>query len=375
VTPGHELELLRELSDAVAPPTPQQRGRARARLLAAVAADPREGSVVHLDAPATAVVPRRPSRRSPPTAVPGRRWGRLAGSLAATLVLGAVFGTVWSTRPPAPPTPVIGRVGTSAAPDGPLPIETHPAVDYRDVPPLAADGVTATVTAPTTPGPWPVVVLTSGHPGEAFEPMARSLAEHGAVVYLARTHVIAHSITRPGIEEGEAATACLLRYVTETASRYGGSADRLVAVGYGVDAWTGLLAALRGDVDAAPCAVSGSSPPPIAFVALDGGLPCAGLGCPFLPITGTELDPFEHVGERPEVAVHVILPSHGPSFGGEDAYGPLVASLRAAGHEATATTLTGASPGDLYLPEREASREVVARVAALAHGGGVGSPP
>jgi hypothetical protein len=374
VTPSHELELLRELSDAVAPPTPQQRSRARAQLLAAVAADPREGSFVDLDAPASAAVPRPPSRRPPPTAVAGPRWGRLAGALAAMLVLGAVLGTTWWTRPTAPPTPVIGRVGTFAAPDGPLPVETHPAVDYRDAPALAADGVTATVVAPTTPGPWPVVVLTSGHPGEAFEPMARSLAERGAVVYLARTHVIAHMISRPGIEDGEAATACLLRYVTETASRYGGSADRLVAVGYGVDAWTGLLAALRGEVDAAPCAVSGPSPSPIAFVALDGGSPCAGLGCPFLPIPGTELDPFEHVGERPEVAVHVILPSHGPSFGDEDAYRPLVAALRAAGHEATATTLAGASPGDLYLPGREASREVVARIVALAHGAGEGSP-
>jgi hypothetical protein len=114
--------------------------------------------------------------------------------------------------------------------------------------------------------------------------------------------------------------------------------------------------------------VTGSSLPPTAFVALDGGLPCAGRGCTFLPIVGTELDPLEHAGERPEVAVHVMLPSHGPSFGGEDDYRPLVASLRAAGHEATVSTLAGASPGDLYLPEREASQEIVARVLELAHG-------
>jgi hypothetical protein len=370
VSPGHELELLRERSGAVPPPTPQQRARARARLLAAVAADPRLGSVVHLDAPATRSVPGRSARSASPAGAPGPRWGRLAGAFAVVVVvLGVALGTAWSTRQTAPPTPVIGRVGTVDAPDGPLPVEAHPAVDYRDAPPLAANGVTAAVVAPTTPGPWPVVVLTSGHPGEALGPLARSLAEQGAVVYLARTHVIEHAITRPGIEEGEAATACLLRYATETASRFGGDADRLVAVGYGVDAWTGLLAALRGDVDAAPCAVTGSAPPLTAFVALDGGLPCGGLGCPFLPIIGSELDPFEHAGERPEVAVHVVLPSHGPSFGGEDDYQPLVASLRAAGHEATVSTLTAASPGDLYLPEREASQEIVARVVELARGG------
>jgi hypothetical protein len=362
-----ELGLLRERYAQVPAATTGQRRRARARLLAAAEADRQAGRVIDLDRGTVTVLP--PSRGA---ARDRDDVGRplLAAAAAATLVVLLALGVAWwSMRNEPPALPVIGRVGDRAPAPTPLPLATSADLDYRGDPELFGAGVGVTVVAPTTPGPWPIVVLTAGERRDALEPMARELASQGAVIYLAKTRIDETQVSEPRAVEGMASTTCLLGFVDETAERYGGRGDQVVVVGVGYDAWTSLVAVLRGDdVEPTPCVAAAPVATPTAFVGLGGGLPCDDIGCPFQPVPGHELDPFSLLDRRREVAVHLYLPSHGLMWNTPETYERLNQELRAAGHDAELRTMERSSTGDLYLPGRDANRPIVAHILELARG-------
>jgi hypothetical protein len=368
-----ELDLLRERYAQVPAATEAQRHRARARLLAAAQESRRAGRVIDLDrGTVTVLPPPRGTARDRDDA--GRRRvarPRLAAALAVSLVVLLALGAAWwSMRNEPPALPVTGRVGDQAPAPSRLPVATSADLDYRGDPELFGAGVGVTVVAPTTPGPWPIVVLTADERRDALEPMARELASQGVVVYLAKTRVDEPMVSEPRAVEGMASTTCLLGFADETAERYGGRGDQVVVVGVGYDAWTSLVAVLRGDdVEPTPCvAAAAPAATPTAFVGLGGGLPCDDIGCPFQPVPGHELDPFSFLDRRREVAVRLYLPSHGLMWNTPEAYERLAEELRAAGHDAVLRTMERSSTGDLYLPGRDANRQVVAHILELARG-------
>lgn len=150
------------------------------------------------------------------------------------------------------------------------------AVGVRFIRNLDVDGVTTLDVVTGDREDAPVVVLLHGTRGERsnMEPLARRLAQGGALVYVASWPVI-EDVPRPSVA-GELyrlqvdAVACAVDHARRTASSYGGDPGRLTIVGYSGGGMVGAAAAL---VDPAPwdltCA-GGSAPDPDLFIGLAG---------------------------------------------------------------------------------------------------------
>jgi hypothetical protein len=214
----------------------------------------------------------------------------------------------------------------------------------------------------------------------SLEGIARSIAEGGAVVYLAQPTAGDLTLAPEMARAKLAAIGCALRFAAVTAQEHGGSVEHLVLVGYGHDTWAGALTVLRGaDVDPQPCVVAGGHVAPAAFVGAGGALGCLSQLCPAgrspsEAASSREFDPRVHADGQPEVDIHLFLPSHGtidpqhrrPEEALED-YRGFERALRHAGHEAELTVLPGTSPGDLEIPG-PTSRQLVERILTIARG-------
>ena len=103
------------------------------------------------------------------------------------------------------------------------------------------------VRAPTSGGPWPLVVLLPGGPDRpgkfrSPEPLARLLAGQGAVVM--------NTAWRQGAGDGGgyptsfADIACAIGVARKTGPAYGAAPDRVILVGHSLGGWAGAVVAL-----------------------------------------------------------------------------------------------------------------------------------
>jgi hypothetical protein len=376
VTHVDELDLLRQLRDRQAAPTPEQRTRARDRLLVQVrtTAPARPDGTERVTPRIVVSTPAPAVSWSPP------RWRRRFAPVLSALVVVVVLASVvvWvGSSVVGPPLPLIDRGLPGAdidVPEEPLSLEVHRGIDLTGDPQLLADGVYVDVVAPTVPGRWPaVLLLTNAEPHAEYESFARGIAEHGVVVHVLRTSSGTRTVTTRMVADTLATIACGLRHTRATTTNHGGVPETTTVVAFGADAPIAILTALRSEeVQASPCTVRAGTVRPAAVVAMSSGL----TGCLALVCEGTDqggdpaaLDPLAHVDRSPDVRFHFLLPGHG-DIGHDGLHGAerLAEAMREAGREVEWTVLSGASPGDLYLEGRSARDEVVARVVEIARG-------
>jgi hypothetical protein len=241
---------------------------------------------------------------------------------------------------------------------------------HRD---LDVSGVTVTdVFAPPDGEDLPVVVILHGTGGdrEVMEPLARAVAEEGAVVYVPSWPVIDPSAEIPA--DGEPfrlqaeAVVCALRFARRTAAEFGGDPDELTLLGHSGGATAGARVAL---VDEPPWPSIECDPDishvPERFVATGGdflgeyqdAFECPELFAPYDPfsigVTDSDLEVRLIHGVVDQAVcsrVSVLFDDH----------------LRELGVD-TALVATDTGHADLRDPETPAGRFVVDQVTALIH--------
>ena len=240
---------------------------------------------------------------------------------------------------------------------------------------LDVSGVTVTdVIAPADGEDLPVVVILHGTGGDrgVMEPLARAVAEEGAVVYVPTWPVIDQVREfRPDDDESfrlqAEAVVCALRFARRTASDFGGDPDELTLLGHSGGAMAGARVALVDEppwpgIDCDP----GVAHAPERFIGTGGDY----LGeyqyareCPEL---FEAYDPFSIEVTNPDMEVRLI---HGLADGAVRAR----VSVRFDDHlrdlgidTALVTTDTGHS--DLRDPATPGGRFVTDQVGALIHG-------
>lgn len=234
-------------------------------------------------------------------------------------------------------------------------------------------GVTVTdVFAPRGGEDLPVVVVLHGTGGErhVMEPLARAIAEEGAVVYLPSWPVIDPAAETPADAEPfrlqAEAVVCALRFARRTAVEFGGDPDELTLLGHSGGATAGARVAL---VDEPPWpgidCDAGLSHVPQRFIGTGGdflgeyqyAFECPDVFGPYDPstieVTDSELEVrlIHGVVDRAVCSrVSVLFDDH----------------LRDLGLD-TALVATDTGHTDLRDPETRAGRFVVEQVSALIH--------
>jgi acetyl esterase/lipase len=133
------------------------------------------------------------------------------------------------------------------------------------------------VVAPTSGGPWPVVVAFHGG-GVSKEwsmPMSTAIAEQGRVVFVpnhAHTSVEWRSdaTLRQERELVVAEVRCAVAFAKATAADYGGDPDHVTVMGYSFGGNSALMAAMSDADPLEACVVSGPGVEPQAVVNIDG---------------------------------------------------------------------------------------------------------
>lgn len=134
------------------------------------------------------------------------------------------------------------------------------------------------VAAPTTEGPWPVVVAFHGDPRYVSKEMVRQIgtkvAEHGRVVFMPAWGHTDGSWSRdvPLRTEWEALTdeiACAVAYANVHAADHGGDPDHITVYGFSAGGNAALMAGLGDSQPLDACAVDASRVTPNAVVSAD----------------------------------------------------------------------------------------------------------
>jgi predicted esterase len=155
------------------------------------------------------------------------------------------------------------------------------------------------VFAPADGTDLPVVVMLHGTEGDRskMEPLARAVAERGAVVYLPSWPVLGTSVddatAAEGFRAGAEAVVCSLRHARTTAAGYGGDPTELFLFGHSGGALVGAAPALVADppwegIDCEP----GVDHRPAVFIATGGGFPGDAQGAARHPEEHAPYDPY-----------------------------------------------------------------------------------
>jgi len=133
------------------------------------------------------------------------------------------------------------------------------------------------IDAPTSGGPWPLVVILPGGPGSPDEeidyisPLAVSLAGQGAVVIVSEWRQSAEF--GGGYPTSFADVGCAIGAARRIGPDYGANPDRVTLVGHSLGGWSGAIVALTpSPFTPAPgsCGPTAGSLRPDAFVGLAG---------------------------------------------------------------------------------------------------------
>jgi len=167
--------------------------------------------------------------------------------------------------------------------------------------------------APTAPGEWPSVVVVPGvgqQSKASFQPLAQTIAEQGAVVF-----VIDIDDSVPFITAIQQA-ACAVRYADAHTAEYGGDPGNIVIVGNSMGASVASVVALAGDSFPGPCAVEGGSAHVEAFVGFEGAYDYVRESDYLMvdhrylededPELYAAIDPYTHLDDNPDLAVRLI---------------------------------------------------------------------
>jgi len=234
---------------------------------------------------------------------------------------------------------------------------------------------TLDVWAPSEAGEWPVVIVVPGvgqQSKASFTPLARAIAERGAVVFNLAVDDSVPFIT--AIEQ----TACAVRYARAEAAGYGGDPESITLVGNSMGAPVAAVVALAGDAFPGPCAAEGSSVA-TGFVGYEGAYDYVREADYLLvdhrylededPAMYAAIDPYTHFGENPSLAIHLVHGVDDDSLWFDIPPGESVSfndALVAAGHESQLTLVEGASSVDLMNPDTDAFAAVVEATVGVA---------
>jgi acetyl esterase/lipase len=254
-------------------------------------------------------------------------------------------------------------------------VQRFPNIDYTGT---GASLRMMDVWAPTEPGDWPAVVIVHGVGRQSmasFQPMAKAIAEQGAVAYNIDVDDTIPFIT--AIQQ----VACAVRFAESRTEDFGGDGSRIVLLGNSIGAPVAIVVAFDVDQFSGPCAVEDAPGHVDAFVGYEGDFEYLRSGDYFRidhryleeddPELFALMNPANHIGSNPDLVVKLIAgvdedemwydvpPAVTEDFGRQ---------LETAGYDVEVTILEGATHVDVMNPDTEAFQEVVAQTAACCSG-------
>lgn len=268
---------------------------------------------------------------------------------------------------PASPTPTPRALATQTLPTpetiplpGPTPalaepMEVSSALDL----PYTSER-TLDVFAPTIADEWPLVVVLHGGnvSSKSVRGLAQAVAGQGAVVFVPNYHS-SQPTSAEVISLGAEDAACAVRYARAHAVEYGGTPDRVIAVGHSAGGAYAAIMALAGDNFLGDCLVSEGSALLDGMVGLDGAYDLLRYVEPeFLELGSPEaweqITPFTYVGREPaRPGLEFVFFAGAETELVQNAQA-LRDALQAAGYSASATQIPGVdhmSMGGSYLPQ------------------------
>lgn len=412
MSPRDDRRLLRNLMAGVAPPTTEQRLRARGRLLEAI----REQEDRHRSVAPSAHKDRPSAHTRSGKIVARRRWRRqIAVAVAASCMVLVAVGAIWRPDTTSPPTASRGaeRPGGMAATEvpqlpptldfrrpeerpgapepqmvapnpelateaasRPLPVREHRGVDLTDQVGSAGRGGHTSIFAPTERGPWPVIVVVPGTrvPMKEYERAARALATAGAVVSFPDWRGDTEQVTEEVIRRGAGLVSCALRHAGAAGVHYGGSAASTAIVGYDVGAQVGALVALGPErYDLTRCVEEDKDPAVSVFFGVAADLQCGSPDCESAEDTAMqeyppELDPFSQVEALTSTHFALLEPSDNRTSRHVSARA-FAGALQRAGNLVEVATLPTQDVGEFYESgpiRQQIARQIVHQARVLA---------
>jgi len=183
-------------------------------------------------------------------------------------------------------------------------------------------GFVLDVYVPEGPGPFPTAVTFHGASGgkAAMDPIAKSLAELGWIVFNPDWLVPQRPLDAAALESSFEAAGCALRFASAEARDYGGNGDALTVVGLSAGGLAGALVSLSPREFGVACYPTTRAPLVSLFVGLEGaylnategagGLATAVGGRPDLV---TRLDPRTYVSGAKGLRVVLFLGDQFPA--------------------------------------------------------------
>ncbi|MDH3397907.1 MAG: hypothetical protein OEM94_04230 [Acidimicrobiia bacterium] len=212
------------------------------------------------------------------------------------------------------------------------------------------------VWAPTSAGPWPVLVVLHGqvpNSRSGYDALAERIAAGGAVVYNVDWPVDIF------FQDAEI-VACAIGFARSTAADYGGSPDRVTVLGHSAGAATGATVALAAELlsPIEDCATTDASIIPDVLVGVAGRYDYAVSGIArglkeSDPAAWEIVDPYTNIGRNPDLEVYLL-------HGDIDDWNPVQSSidfdqaLRDAGYAVHLTVLEGVGHNSPVAPTFDA---------------------
>lgn len=169
---------------------------------------------------------------------------------------------------------------------------------------------------PFGPGMFPTALTLHGvSDGKAaMEPVARSMAEQGWIVYNANWLAPERPIDAENLERSFEAAGCALRFAAGTASDHGADGKALTVIGLSAGGFAGALISLGSSEFGNACQAAGQDPAVKLFIGLEGAYLNAAVGRGGLagairekPGLATRLDPRTYLDRETELEVMLFL--------------------------------------------------------------------
>ena len=240
---------------------------------------------------------------------------------------GAAAVMTTTTAPPLATT-TVAATGLSAATPGAL--ETELTTDLRyhgGTEPFQTSSGVIDVIAPTSEGPWPMVVVFHGDPRTAgknwHRPDAQLIAEQGRVVFLPAwghgdSAAIAELGTRAWWDLLSAELTCAVTFARSNAEQFGGDSDHITLYGLSAGGNAVLMAGLSGVDPLDTCTADGPAVVPRALVPIDADWVLGGGWDTDIredPETFYALTPWRFLDGSQDVQIHVTVTENtGPEF-------------------------------------------------------------
>lgn len=219
---------------------------------------------------------------------------------------------------------------------------------------------TLDVFAPVIANEWPLVVILHGGnvSSKSVRGLAQAVAGQGAVVFVPNYHS-SQPTSAEVITLGAEDAACAVRFARTQAAQYGGTPERVIAVGHSAGGAFAVVTALAGDDFEGDCLVADGSALADGVVGLDGAYDILRYTqTEFLKLGTPEqwqrISPFTYVYRKPlRPGLEFVFFAGAETELVQNAQA-LRDALQAAGYSASATQIPGVdhmSMGGSYLPQ------------------------